>query len=321
MCRKLLFLLAVFFLIARPTAGQREEIFFSLSTTKTFLPGEKINLRLYAHGVSALEFRVYRVNDPTQFFERLDNVHGFGFGFGGYGQREIIETPTFLERFHDWKLNTWFEIRDFFRTQYSPRSRAFIREAANAPRKPAPINPAVFAQVPLLNESQLVARWRQDTPSRYLSESNVMPIDSLTSGVYLIEATDGTLRAYTIAIVSNIGLITKSAPGQVLAFVADRKTGEPIPGATVIFWAAKQQVRSLPADRSGLIESALPTGRIEDVRILAVTSLGRGSHDALWLQFWRKSRSRTDRLRLHRPTHLSSGTHGALPSDSADASR
>ena len=39
----------------------------------------------------------------------------------------------------------------------------------------------------------------------------------MTPGVYLVEATHARLRAFTIVIVSNLGLITKTAPGQVVA--------------------------------------------------------------------------------------------------------
>ena len=66
-------LLACLFTLITPAGGQRPNAFFSLSTNKTYLPGEKIGLRVYANNVDALEFRVYKVNDPALFFERLDN--------------------------------------------------------------------------------------------------------------------------------------------------------------------------------------------------------------------------------------------------------
>jgi hypothetical protein len=218
--------------------------------------------------VKELEFRIYRVNDPLQFFEQLGDVHNFN--SGGVGRRERVEAPTPLERFHDWKLSIWFEVRDFFRAQYSAPSRSRVRESV-APRPTSrPVNAAVFAQIPLLNESQLVARWRQNTPSSYLSESEAVPVESLSSGAYLIEATDGTLRAYTVVIVSDIGLITKSVPGQLVAYVADRRTGAPIAGATVHIWANKQESRAMTTDAKGLVEATLPTGRVDAARVIAM---------------------------------------------------
>ena len=275
MCRKSLVLLALFLIVALPAPGQRSEAYFSLTTTKTFLPGERIGVRLYSHGVRELEFRIYRVNDPLEFFEHLGDVHNFN--SGGLGRREQIENRSPIERFHDWKLSIWFEVRDFFRAQYSAQSRSQIRESVAARQTNAPVNASIFAQVPLLNESQVVARWRQNTTSNYLSESEAVPVSSLGRGAYLMEATDGTLRAYTILIVSDIGLITKSAPGQILTYVADRRTGAPIAGATVHIWTNKQENRAAMTDANGMVEATVPTGRVDAARVIAV----RGADVAL----------------------------------------
>ena len=72
MRNKAIFCLLVVLLMAIPADSQYGNVYFSLSTNKTFLPGEKINLHLYANGVDALEFRVYKVNDAVRFFERLE---------------------------------------------------------------------------------------------------------------------------------------------------------------------------------------------------------------------------------------------------------
>src|SRR5260370_1877149 len=110
--------------MAFPADSQYGNVYFSLTTNKTFLPGEKINLHLYANGVDALEFRVYKVNDPVRFFEKLDNVHNFGH----FGQKEQVETRTLLERFHDSKRETWVGIRNFFPHHYTSEVREKIRE-------------------------------------------------------------------------------------------------------------------------------------------------------------------------------------------------
>ena len=68
--------------------------YFSLSTDKTFLPGEKATVHLYTRDVPALEFRLYRVNDPALFFENLRDIHGFGAGH--YGPKEQIEEKGIL---------------------------------------------------------------------------------------------------------------------------------------------------------------------------------------------------------------------------------
>ena len=274
MMRKLLFLLVLCVAVVLPTAGQRSETYFTLSTDKTYMPGEKISLRVYSQGASALEFRVYRVNDPAKFFEHLGDMHGFN--EEGVGPREQVEAPTLLERFHDWKQSVWVAIRDFFRAQFSRSSRSRIRTTVvKRQNTPAP-SAAVFAQVALLNESQLVARWRQEVATtyyRYYYNSEAVPVSSLDKGAYLVEATDGNLRAYTVLIVSDIAVITKTAPGQLVAYVADRHTGAPVSGAKVHVWVGKQESRSAETSSNGLFEASLAgisQGERDAVRIIAV---------------------------------------------------
>src|SRR5215470_7520673 len=84
--------------------------YFSVSTDRTFPPGQKATIHLYTRDVQVLEFRLYRVNDPMLFFEKLGDVHGFGHAT----PKEQIEEPTWIERFHDWKHRVWIGVRNFF---------------------------------------------------------------------------------------------------------------------------------------------------------------------------------------------------------------
>jgi hypothetical protein len=227
--------------------------YFSLSTERTFAPGEKPVLRLYTHDVDVLEFRVYRVNEPEKFFAKLDNLHSFG--QQRYEGREDIEEKTWLEKFHDWKRALWRQIKEFFRSQFTSDSRAKIRQKQATEQKRSKIGQAtMFAQVPILNSSQLIARWQQDVPPKYFSDAQEIPLDSLKGGVYVVEATDGKLRAYTVVMVSQLGLVTKTAPGQMLAFAADRKTGAPVKGANVVMWSKDKELYRGTTDAQGLAE-------------------------------------------------------------------
>ena len=275
MLRRCSFLLVLPLLCAFPTAGRRNEAYFSLSTNETFLPGDKVSIRLSSTGVNALEFRVYKVNDPAQFFERLGDAHHFG----AATPKENVTAATPLERFHDWKHRIWVSIRNFFREQFSGESREKIREAqerrehpqsSSAKAEVQPPSADIFAQVPLLNSSQLLLRWRQEVPSHFYYERETVPINSLGKGIYLVEATNGELRAYTVVIVSELGLITKTAPGQVLAFTADRRTGAPVAGADIRIWSDDTEHARLRTDANGLAEAPLPEGRYQDVRFIAV---------------------------------------------------
>jgi hypothetical protein len=267
--KRFVFSLLLFVLIAAfapSTEAQRPTRYFSLSTSKTYLPGEKIGITVFSENIDALEFRVYRVKDPVAFFEHLDDIHNFGHT----SPKERVNNLTVLERVDRWKHRTWADLRDFFRMQFSRKSRTHIREDETSARNNKAVSAAIYAQVPLLNSSQLVARWHQPLSPRFYSETATIPVDSLEKGAYLIEATNGDLRAYTIVMVSELGLVTKISKGQVLVFAADRRGGTPMPDADVRVWSNKKQNAQLKTDASGLAQAALPEDRYTDVRILAM---------------------------------------------------
>ncbi len=71
-------------------------------------------------------------------------------------------------------------------------------------------------------------------------------------GVYLVEATDGKLRAYTIVVITEIAIITKAGPGRLMSFVVDRRSGDPIAGMLVRVWIDQKEVASKSTDQQGL---------------------------------------------------------------------
>ena len=185
-----------------PAAAKDAPRSFSLSTTRTFEPGESVKIQLYARNVPALEFRVYKVRDAEKFFAGLKDLHSFGVEHQGPAER--VDERTWIERLHDFKAHLWWRVRHFFRGQFSDEARDTFREGQGKLGKRSRVVGVVseFAQIPLLNQSQLVARWKLETPPAIVSETQQLPIDGLAAGVYLIEATDGTYKAYTVAIVT-----------------------------------------------------------------------------------------------------------------------
>ncbi len=144
--------------------------------------------------------------------------------------------------FHDWKHHLWYLVRRFFRAQFSLETRDYFRaKQASLAKRSRIVGVAQFAQIPLLNDHQLVARWRQEMPPTYISDSQDLPIDKLPAGLYLVEATDGHYKAYTLLMVSHIVLITRTATGTFSAFVVDRQTGAPVANARVA-WGIGQQI-------------------------------------------------------------------------------
>ena len=235
----LLFLVALLLMIAGVSAAHAASgdapRSFSLSTTRTFAPGESVKIQLLARNVPELEFRVYKVRDAEKFFSGLNDPHSFG--VKPYSPAEQIDQRTWLERIHDFKTHLWWLIRSFFRGQFNDEARDNFRERqASLGKRSQVVGATQFARIPLLNESQLVARWKLVVPPALVSETQQLPIDGLDAGVYLIEATDGTYKAYTVAIVTRIAIVERTVDGKAFLYVADRKTGAPVDQADVVLW-------------------------------------------------------------------------------------
>ena len=80
-------------------------------------------------------------------------------------------------------------------------------------------------------------------------------IDVSDKGVYLVEATNGDLKAYTIVSITNLGILSKGSPGRLAARVVDRETGDPVADCPVKLWIDQADGREIRTDRDGLAEA------------------------------------------------------------------
>jgi uncharacterized protein YfaS (alpha-2-macroglobulin family) len=265
--------LLLFILLFVPMAlSQSRSVSFNLSTGKTFSPSDQIKIHLYSHNVDALEFRVYRVSDPVRFIENLRELHSFG-SEPPFGPAQRIDERTWLERFHDWKAAVWSSIREFFRMQFSSAARSALRaHQSSLSRKSRIVSAAEFAQIPLLNERQLVARWRQQVPSTYISDTNELPLKNPGAGLYLVEATDGRYKAYTLLMISRMALVTRTASGGVLAYVVDRASGAPVEGAKVDAGFGQKQAATAITGADGVAQLAVAATKSEQDNFWVVAS-------------------------------------------------
>ena len=248
---KLLFAASLLLMSALPAVAKDPPRSFSLSTSRTFAPGESVKIQLMARNVPELEFRVYKVRDAQKFFAGLKDLHSFG--EQSYAPTEQVDKETWIERIHDFKAHLWWLVRHFFRGQFTDDARdTFREEQGKLGRRSRVVGAAQFAQIPILNPSQLVARWRLITPPVIVSETQQLPIDGLAAGVYLIEATDGTYKAYTVAIVTSMAVAERTQNGQAFLYVADRKTGAPVAKADVALWASGKQQSAGQTDATGM---------------------------------------------------------------------
>jgi uncharacterized protein YfaS (alpha-2-macroglobulin family) len=254
-------------LLAQPDADTQS--WFSLTSQRTTLPGEKPEISVNAHNVNQLEFRVYRVNDPVKFFSQMQELHNFG----GQGPAMLRQAHTWLEKFHAWKHRIWAWIRDFIRSQFSSDSRHQIRlwEMGGSEKKQGPKVEA-YAQVPVLNQQQVVSVWKWSVPAHDQWENMTVAVPVSEKGVYLVEATDGKLRAYTIVVITEVAIITKAGPGRLMSFVVDRRSGDPIADMSVRVWIDQKEVASKTTDAQGVVDAPIDAAKPENVAVLATSA-------------------------------------------------
>lgn len=227
--------------------ADEEQPYFSLGSNKTFAPGEKATIELSATDIDSLDFRVYRIKDPVRFFAKLPEPHQFG-GMTPRPAREL----TWIERFHRAKFSWHAEMHDLVRQQFTGESWKSVGSFGKGKTDFREHNVTNLAAAPLLNSQQVVATWRQRVQSQGRWRSQTIDAEVKDKGVYLVEAARGDLRAYTIVMVSDIAVISKSLQGKLIAYVADRQTGEPIANSSVTYQEPKKPAVTVATDAQGL---------------------------------------------------------------------
>ncbi len=285
--------------------GQEEnEPYFALSSFRTFGSGGTPTVALNAWNVDSLEFRVYRINDAQRFFEQLEEPHQFG----GRAPRPPRERTT-LERIRYWKRSLRADIRRSLRAQFNESPSAHFRTLAGQ-KTPAnqPLNAnnaSRYAEAPLLNPQQMVLSFTHPVrgASRWENESVEVPVTD--KGVYLVEAVNHQLRAYTILFVSDLVMISKAGKGRILNFVVDRRTGLPVAGITVTALGKKGEPASAKTDSDGIAEVPISGSRNAQFTLfarnnsdVAVNTMGTGLSGEAWTGY-----IYTDRP-VYRPGHV-----------------
>ncbi|MFN2578301.1 MAG: alpha-2-macroglobulin [Pyrinomonadaceae bacterium] len=233
--------------------------YFSLTTNRSYSPNESTRLWASYKNIDHLDFRVYLVKDPNKFFKQLDDPHQMGEQekeaiAEGYGGRVSL-----LERTHRLKISLFSAVRNYVRTHLLKEHRETFNEKFRKEPEATrtPLNVADYARVPLLNPDQKVRDWREKLPALENEyDSRMITLGKIDPGVYLIEAVNEGMRAYSIAIVTNLTMIEKTNKhGQVLVYIVDRKTGAPHEGVGVEITNAKKTLASGSTDKSGVFKT------------------------------------------------------------------
>src|SRR6267378_3007104 len=186
--------------------------FFSLTTNRTFAPGERARLSASYRAIDHLDFRVYQVKDPLKFFKQLDNPHQMGEDEKEQLSNSYRSRLALLERTHSLKSSLYASIKDYVRRQLQRDHREKFNQKFRQPAGPSrtPLNIADYARVPLLNSNQLVSAWRENLPTTADYDQQIINLGERKPGVYLVEAVNENLRAYSIAVVTELTMVQKT---------------------------------------------------------------------------------------------------------------
>jgi len=243
---------------------------FSIASGSIGSSRERPVVYLTFRHITHLDFRVYRVHDPMRFMAGLKDPHQLG-----SEQPPVDQVPTLLERIANWKAARRDEIRSFLRAQFTREYRAERRRRLDTQQVALrrTVRVSSFAQVPLLNASQLVTSWRELLPPVRDSESRRIPLDLSEPGMYVVEAVFAPYKAYTVVLVSDVAVVSKAAPGQLLLFAANRFSGAPVPRCDVQVIAAQKVLASGITASDGTFGADLQDTAADDV--VAVTRCDR----------------------------------------------
>ena len=255
---RILLLLAV----AAQVLGQSEDQpYFSVRTSRSFGSNGSPSVSLSAWNVDSIEFRVYRINDPVQFFQQLEDSHQFG----GAVARPPHDV-SFLERVHEWKSHLRATIRRSVRAQFTESPSAHFQGLLHKPESGGAGQH--YPESPVLNPRQLVLSFMHPVQNHARWGNENVSLDLKDRGVYLVEAVHKELRAYTILMVSDLVLTTKTGLGNITAFVADRNSGEPVGGAAIATLVRDERLGSVDTNADGMAQIKAPAGRSDDLRIV-----------------------------------------------------
>ena len=231
--------------------------YFSLSTNRTYGTADRARVWINYVGIDQMDFRVYRVGDPVKFFSTLADPHKMGEGEKTQIISGLKKEPSALEQVRSFKVSIFKSIKDYFRNQLRRGTREALNQKLSREGDRQPLNVADYARVPLLNPDQMVSSWREKlTPLDNVYDTRMVMLGKRDPGVYLVEAVNGDLRAYTIAIVTDLTMINKTAPtGEMLIYTADRKTGAPREGVKVEIIKARKTVGKGMTDKDGLLRT------------------------------------------------------------------
>ena len=166
-----------------------------------------------------------------------------------------------LEDIRRWKRLLKANIRRSLRAQFTSPPSAHFKSLFPPEKEPVTSAATQFAEAPLLNPEQLTLAFTRPVSKkpRWVQQTVSVPVKE--KGIYLVEAVNKDLRAYTLLMVSDLVLISKTGDGRIVNFLVDRASGQPVPNATVTAFTKDGATAHAETDRDGIAElkTAVPS--------------------------------------------------------------
>ena len=110
----------------------------------------------------------------------------------------------------------------------------------------------------LLNYTTLVKEWNSKSPFKNNNSSGEIEIGKIDEpGIYIVQAIRKDKVGYCAIVVTNYAMVYKNNQKEVLAFIANAKTGEFVKNARFDFYQGGKQVESKITDKDGLLYANL----------------------------------------------------------------
>lgn len=193
---------------------------------RSFTSAEAPVATLYASGEGTLFLRLYRVDDVHAYLSGQGNAHTVT-----EKNERLMQPGYFLWRsvVENLEYSLYQLARRYLRADYRERLRADLGLDKYAfPFRDRFPETNLFAPLalPVVAEAALPVRARHWQALKH-------QFSQLPPGYYLVEASQGRHIAHSPLVVSDVAMVTKTSPHNILVYAINLKTGEPLADAVV----------------------------------------------------------------------------------------
>jgi len=224
--------------------------YFSLETPKIYSPGEKAIINLSSQQVGgSIFFRAYKIEDPMKFFQRQSDPHS-------PQQLVSVREANAIDILRSSRQRLQRDQRQVFRDNMSPQTRTAVKNTLGL--ETFSVGARANRLLSVLKEYPLLLTWEVTefkNPNEYSYRD--VEVDLKEPGAYLIEAFNEKLMAHTVVVISDLGMIIKSAPEGMLIYVSNKKTGEPVAEVNLRLMKSRKEKATAITDKSGLAHFAV----------------------------------------------------------------